>query len=291
MQQSYSSQNSQFYETDNHFQHDEKHFQQQQQQNTNKIPIYTDYNYNKSDEAEIVKINENKKEYGQFLNFDSEIKQNYLNCVSKSPELFVSDVKENFQYYDDTIRELKHNIVKKSSKTPEPEIEKTHEFQVVQRKIKENVNKIDKKMDSVVEMRKPFKIENVEVDEEIDYKKIPVRDLIHTFEKQQKVMGLKLSGDILPALSNHSRSNSIKNNSIQTVVMQTETNNEFHEFSSSSNECITNQIVSNMQGKHFFLCFFVICFCNFHWPLLTDLFCFQIIMNLEQFASQLSGPL
>lgn len=244
MQQSYSSENTQFYETDNHFQHDEKHFQQQQQQNTNKIPIYTDYNYNKSDEAEIVKINENKKEYGQFLTFDDDIKQNYLNCVSKSPELFVSDVRENFQYYDDTIRELKHNIVKKS-KTPEPEI-KTHEFQVVQRKIKENVNKIDKK--ESVEIRKPIKMENIEDDEEIDYKKIPVRDLIHTFEKQQRVMGLKLSGDILPAVNNHSRSNSIKNNSIQTVVMQTDTSNEFHEFS-SSNECITNQIVSNMQGK------------------------------------------
>lgn len=256
MQQNYSSENTQFYETDNHFQHDEKHFQQQQQQLqiTNKIPMYTDYNYNKSDEAEIVKINENKKEYGQFLNFDDEIKQNYLNCVSKSPELFVSDVRENFQYYDDTIRELKHNIVKKS-KTPEPEI-KTHEFQVVQRKIKENVNKIDKK-ESVVETRKPIKVENVEDDEEIDYKKIPVRDLIHTFEKQQIVMGLKLSGDILPAAS-HSRSNSIKNNSIQTVVMHTETNNEYNEFSSSNQECITNQIVSNMQGKIF--CVFVCCY-------------------------------
>lgn len=76
-----------------------------------------DENFSQSDEDEIIQFMERTKlrradEESTLLSQENIIKQNYINCIAKSPELMVLDARESYQKYDNTVKEFKKSISK-----------------------------------------------------------------------------------------------------------------------------------------------------------------------------------
>lgn len=145
-----------------------------------------------------------------------EIKQNYLSCISKSPELMMADAKDQYLHYDDTMRELKGAIIQNQQPhqihlkpipsipepkqtMPQPKQSMSQPKQLIPQpkpiRPPQNTNRQEEPIPSQRNISvEPEHEKNEEDDDE--YKKVDVRDLISSFEKQiRPVMRYKMAGD------------------------------------------------------------------------------------------------
>ncbi|XP_037925806.1 serine protease filzig isoform X2 [Hermetia illucens] len=148
-------------------------------------------NFGQTDEEEIIRYT-TKTNTTKATSSSLHLHQSVVDCIAKSPELMVAEAKDNYLYFDNTIKELEASIIKpylqETTGNATKHAQKQHSQFVPNSSITDlmHLEKVKREDSNSETHHQIVQIQNGNDEDSEEYIKMPVKDLISSFEKQSQ---------------------------------------------------------------------------------------------------------
>lgn len=148
-------------------------------------------NFGQTDEEEIIRYT-TKTNTTKATSSSLHLHQSVVDCIAKSPELMVAEAKDNYLYFDNTIKELEASIIKpylqETTGNATKHAQNQHSQFVPNSSITDlmHLEKVKREDSNSESHRQIVQIQNGNDEDSEEYIKMPVKDLISSFEKQSQ---------------------------------------------------------------------------------------------------------